>query len=80
MMGLYPLVLPHKVKRYLEGLRLIYLSWWKRKVILGIFKWLDKKYGGIYRTQNGATLGGGCTTGNRIESSRGGKEKKPSYK
>ena len=64
-MDVYPLALTHKVKRSIEGLRVLYLRWWKRKVIHGMFKWLGYKYGGFYRKQEGATLGGGWTTGRR---------------
>ena len=32
----YPLVLPHKVKISLEGLRMLCLRWWKSKVIYGM--------------------------------------------
>ena len=74
-MDVYPLVLPHKVRIYIEGLRVLYLRWWKRKVIRGMFKWLGYKYGGFYRTWEGKTLGGVWTTGGRIESMRGGKGK-----
>ena len=74
-MDVYPLVLPHKVNIYIKGFRVLYLRWWKRKVIRGMFKWLGYKYGGFYRTREGKTLGGGWTTGGRIESMRGWKGK-----
>ena len=64
-------MLPHKVKIYLEGLRVICFRWWKRKVIHGMFKWLRDKYGGFDRAWEGETLGGGWTTGMRRESRRG---------
>ena len=40
VMEMYPLVLPQKVNRYLEGLRVLYLRWWKSKVIRVMFKWI----------------------------------------
>ena len=40
-----------------------------------MFKLIDDKYGGLYRSQEGETLGGGYTTGSRRESRRGGKGK-----
>ena len=55
-MDLYPLVLPHKVRRNLEGLRVLCIRWWKRKVVRGMFKWIGGKYGNFYRTQEGETL------------------------
>ena len=38
LMYMYPLVFTDKVKRYLEVLRVLCLTWCKRKVIHGIFK------------------------------------------
>ena len=38
-------MLPQKVKRYLEGLHMLCIRWWKRKVIHGMFKWLGKSMG-----------------------------------
>ena len=61
----YPLVLLKKVKRYLEGLCVICIRWWKSKVIRGMFKWIGDKYGGFFRTREGETIGGDCTTGRR---------------
>ena len=52
-MDIYPLVLLHKVKRYIEGLHVLCLRWWKRKVIRGVFKRLWDKCGGFDRTQEG---------------------------
>ena len=52
-MDVYPLVLPHKVKISLEGLRVLCLRWWKRKVIHGMFKWILCKYGSFDRTLGG---------------------------
>ena len=69
------MVLPHKVKISIEGLRVLYLRWWKRKGICGMFKWLEDKYGVFEGTHEGATLGGVWNTGSRRESSRGGKGK-----
>ena len=50
-MEVYPLVLPHKVKISIEGLCMLCLRWWKRKVIHGMFKCLLDKYGGFDRTR-----------------------------
>ena len=50
VMDIYPLGLPHKVKKYLEGLHVLCIRWWKRKVIHGMFDWLGDKYGGFDRT------------------------------
>ena len=47
VMDVYPLALTHKMKRSIEGLRVLCLRWWKRKVIHGMFKWLGDKYGGF---------------------------------
>ena len=44
------MVLLHKVKIFLEGLRVLCLKWCRRKVICGVFKWLGDKYGVFYRT------------------------------
>ena len=44
------MVFPHKVKRPLEGLRILCLRWRKKKVINGMFKWLGDKYGGFDST------------------------------
>ena len=74
-MGVYPLVSPHKVKRYLEGLRVLCLGCWKRKGIHGFLKLLGGKYGVFDRTRYVATLGWGWTTISRRESCRGGKGK-----
>ena len=57
-MDVYPLVLPHKVKISLEGLRVLCLRWWKRKVVCGVFKWIGGKYGVFFGTWKGSTLGG----------------------
>ena len=70
-MDMYLLVLSHKVKRYLEGLLVLCLGRWKRKVIHGMFKWLGGNYEGFDSTREGATLGGGWTTRRRRESRRG---------
>ena len=51
VMDMYPLVLPHKVKRSLEGFLVLCLRWWKRNVIHDVFKWLRDKYGGYNRTR-----------------------------
>ena len=74
-MEVFHLVLPNKFNRCLEGLRALCIRWWKRKVIRGMFKFIDDKYGGLYRSQEGETLGVGYTTGSRRESRRGGKGK-----
>ena len=65
VMDVYPLVLSHKVKRLLEGLRMLCLRWCKRKVIHGMFKCIGDNYVGFYRTQEGETLGEGWPTGSR---------------
>ena len=59
VMYVYSLVLPQKVNISLEGLHVLCLRWWKRKVVYGMFRWLEGKYRGFNRTQEGATLGGG---------------------
>ena len=74
-MDMYPLVLSQKVKRSLEGLCMIYLRWWKSKVVCGMFKWIGDKYRGFDRKQEGGTIGGGWTTG-RIRLSRRGRRVK----
>ena len=75
------MLLPQKVKIYIEGLCVLCVNWWKRKVIFGMFKWIEEKYGGFGRTQEGETLGGGWTNGRRREYRRVGKmENKTSYK
>ena len=75
MMYVYHLVLPNKVKRSLEGLNMLCLRWRKRKFIYSMFKWLEEKYGGFVRTQEGSTLVWGWNTGKRRESRRGRKVK-----
>ena len=62
-MGMYPLVLPQKVKRSLGGLYVLCIRWWKRKVIRGMFQLIEYKYGNFNKTQEGSTLGGGFTYG-----------------
>ena len=37
---IYPLVSLQKVKIYLDGIRVLCLRWWKKKVIHGMFRWL----------------------------------------
>ena len=61
-MGVYPLVFTHKVKRYFEGLHMLYLMWWKRKVIHEVFTWLRDKYGYFDSTRERENLGGRWTT------------------
>ena len=61
VMDVYPLVLPQKVNRYLEELHMLCIRWWKRKVIRGMFKWIEDKYGGFSRIHEGETPGGGWT-------------------
>ena len=46
LMNMYSQVLPYKLKRSIEGLRVLCLRWWNRKVIRGMFKWVEDKYGG----------------------------------
>ena len=65
-MEVYPLVLPHKVKIFIEGLRKLCLRWWKSKVIHGIFEWIGGRCGVFYSTRRGETLVGCWTTGSRI--------------
>ena len=43
-MEVYPLVLPHKVKRSIEGLHVLCIRWWNRKVIRGMLQWLGDNY------------------------------------
>ena len=62
-MDVYPLVLPHKVNKFIEGLRMLCLRWLKRKVISGMFRWIGGKNGTYYRTREGAKIVGGWTTG-----------------
>ena len=75
VMDVGPTVLPHKAKRSLEGLGMLYLRLWKRKVIHGMFKVRGEKYGVFDRTQEGLYIGGGWTTGRRRKPWRGGKVK-----
>ena len=75
MIEVYPKVSPKKLKRIIEGMRLLYLRWWKKKVIQGMFMWLEYKYGGFKSTNEGSTLGGVWTTGRRREPTSGGKGK-----
>ena len=69
------MVLLQKVKISLEELHVLCLRWRKRKFLHGMFKWLGGKYGGFYRTHEGATILGGRTTGSRRESRKVGKGK-----
>ena len=69
------MVLPQKVKRSLEGFIKIYLRWWKRKVIRGMFKYLEENYGGFERTHDVVTLGWVWNPGRRREYRREGKVK-----
>ena len=55
-MDVYPLVLPHKMNRSLEGLHVICIRLWRRKVIHGVFTWLVYKYEEFDRKQDGETL------------------------
>ena len=52
----YPLVLLKKVKIYIERLRVLYLRWWKSKVICGMSKYLEDKYEVFDRKKEGETL------------------------
>ena len=65
VMDVYPLVLPHKVKRPIEGLHVLCRRLWKIKVIHGMFKCLGDKYGVFDRTLEGSTLGRGWITRRR---------------
>ena len=75
VMDVYHLVLPHKVKRSHEGLCVLCIMWSKRKVVHGIFNWLEENYGGFDSTHEGETLRGEWATGRRRESRRDGKVK-----
>ena len=55
-MEMYPLVLLKKVKIYIERLRVLYLRWWKSKVICGMSKYLEDKYEVFDRKKEGETL------------------------
>ena len=74
-MEVYPLVLPQKLKIFLEGLRVLCIRWWERKAIHGMFKWIWDKYGGFDGTREVANLGGGWTTVRIRESRKVGKGK-----
>ena len=64
-MGVYPRVLPQNLNRSLEVLRVLCISWWKRKFISGVFNCIEDKYGRFESTQDISTLGRGWTTGRR---------------
>ena len=64
-MEVYLLVLPQKIKIYLEWFRVFCLRWLKKEVIRGLFKWIEYTYEVFKRTREGANLEGGWTTGRR---------------
>ena len=63
------------MKRYLNGIFRLCLIWWRNKVIHGIFRWIEGKYGRFKRTHEGAILVRGWTTKTRIKHRRGVKRK-----
>ena len=68
MLKAYPLIPPRRMEIDLEGIRVLYIRWRKRKITKRLFKFLEEKFGGFPMTWEGKSLEGCCITGRRHKS------------